>query len=78
MNCQSFISFLADYLDQGLPPDVTAGFEQHLAVCASCTAYLATYRETIRMARASASASELALSEAPEELIAAVLAATRE
>ena len=77
MNCQSFISFLADYLDGGLPPDVTAGFEQHLAVCASCTAYLATYSETIRMARASTTESQAAMNDAPEELIAAVLAATR-
>lgn len=77
MKCEELISFLADYLDGLLAPEIAATFESHLEGCRSCRAYLATYRETIRMARNAVSAPELNVNEAPEELIAAILASAR-
>ena len=77
ITCEELIAFLGDYLAGELPSEKNAEFERHLAVCASCVAYIASYRETIRLARAAATAPELRVAEAPEELIAAILAATR-
>jgi len=71
--CTEIIGFLADYLDGELPPDRRSEFDRHLAVCPSCVAYLESYKETIRMAKG----SELPVEEVPEELIKAILAATR-
>jgi anti-sigma factor RsiW len=71
MNCREIIGFLVEYLDGELPDGTKADFERHLAVCESCVAYLATYRETIRASRL-ATADDL-LDNAPEELIEAIL-----
>jgi len=46
MTCQDVIEVLIDYLDQVLTPEVAADLERHLAGCAPCRAYLATYRRT--------------------------------
>ena len=71
MNCREFIGFLAEYLDGEMETVVLARFEEHLAECDSCTAYLASYRQTILAARLVSNAS--LMNEAPEELIQAVL-----
>jgi anti-sigma factor RsiW len=70
--CTEIIGFLADYLENELAPDRRLEFDRHLAVCPSCVAYLDSYRETILMARTSATA--LPVDEAPAELIEAILA----
>jgi len=46
MTCHDMIEVLIDYLDQVLTPEVAADLERHLADCAPCQAYLATYRRT--------------------------------
>lgn len=46
MTCRELIDVLADYLEQSLPGDVAAELERHLADCAPCRAYLATYART--------------------------------
>lgn len=74
MKCEEFITFLADYLDGELPPETVERFQRHLDVCRSCTAYLATYRETILMARGVG----VELNDVPEGLVAAVLASIAE
>jgi len=71
MNCREFISFLVDYLDGELEAEVLLAFEEHLSECDSCTAYLASYRETILAAQSVS--NEVLLNEAPEELIKAIL-----
>jgi anti-sigma factor RsiW len=71
MNCREFIGFLVEYLDGELQASVLADFEEHLSLCESCTAYLASYRETILAARLVS--NEVLLNEAPEELIEAIL-----
>ena len=50
-SCREVIEHLDDYLAGELSPEWLAGYEWHLARCLACTAYLATYRETIRAAR---------------------------
>lgn len=78
MTCEQLIAVLADYLDHELPPAQVEILEQHLARCRSCVEYLATYRQTIRMSAAAASAPELRVEDVPEELVQAILAAARE
>jgi anti-sigma factor RsiW len=46
VTCRELIAVLDDYLDGALPEDARANLEQHLADCAPCRAYLATYRRT--------------------------------
>ena len=46
MTCREAIDVLDDYVDGTMPPDVAAELERHLADCAPCRAYLATYRKT--------------------------------
>ena len=46
MTCRELIDILDDYLDGTLPDDIRSGLESHLADCAPCRAYLATYRKT--------------------------------
>lgn len=77
LTCRELIDFLAAYLEGELPAAARAAFDRHLAVCPHCVDYLHGYRESIRLARAAlAPASELAEA-APEELVAAILAASR-
>ena len=62
MICRDAIDVLADYLDGTMPPDVAAELERHLADCAPCRAYLATYRKTRALGMAAARV------EMPEEM----------
>ncbi len=75
LTCHEVIDFLAAYLDDELPPDVRACFEEHLGVCPPCVDYIATYRQTqalaLRAAQDEASDDEAA----PEPLVQAILAA---
>ena len=74
MKCSDVITtFLAEYVDGTLPPHTRADFEHHLDVCASCVAYLRTYRETMAMAAAAGRAPRIGLQDLPEELVSAIL-----
>lgn len=77
ITCRDMIEFLADYLDRELPEDQQVRFARHLAVCAPCRAYLESYRETIRLSKAAGTADDRLLEAAPDQLIAAILAARR-
>jgi anti-sigma factor RsiW len=50
MTCREAIDVLAEFLEQSLSPQALAEFEQHLADCAPCRAYLETYRRTVALA----------------------------
>src|SRR5207245_2772748 len=50
MTCREAIDRLTEYLDAELTPATLAELETHLAACAPCRAYLATYRETRELA----------------------------
>lgn len=73
MTCRDLIEFLAEYLEGGLSAEVRARFERHLAVCPDCRAYLGSYRQTIRVVRASAQVSgRCSPPDLPEGLIRAI------
>jgi anti-sigma factor (TIGR02949 family) len=46
MTCRDALQRLMEYLDGELTAATLADFEAHLARCAPCRAYLATYRRT--------------------------------
>jgi anti-sigma factor (TIGR02949 family) len=74
VSCHEFVDFLDAYLDGELPRDVAARFAEHLSLCPSCVAYANTYRTTRELARRTLLEQSPA-QRAPEELIAAILAA---
>ena len=77
MNCREFTEFLHDYLLGGLLAEVRAEFDRHLAECPWCVAYLDSYKKTMQLAGTAFAAAEDAPSpsDAPEELIQAILRA---
>ena len=77
ITCRELISFIADYLDGVLAEEARFEFDRHLAVCPSCVAYLASYRESIRLAKAASEEPQSLADEAPAELIEAIIAASR-
>ena len=45
LTCQDVIGLFVDYLEATLTEADVAAFEQHLAICPPCVAYLRTYRK---------------------------------
>ena len=52
MNCREWTAILLDYLDDEMPRATRDDCHRHLANCDDCSAYLAAYQATIRLARA--------------------------
>lgn len=76
-NCREVIAFIRAYLDGELAqPQVTA-FEQHLAICDSCTAYLATYRASIVLAKVVHTDPEKLAPPLPPELVRAIMSSVK-
>lgn len=48
--CREVVELVSDYLEGGLGDRDRALFEEHLAVCDGCSAYLDQMRATIRVA----------------------------
>lgn len=74
MTCQQIVDFLADYLDDTLPPAEKAMFVSHLNRCPPCVAFLNTYNSGCKLAQA-ACADDCC--DVPEELVQAILAARK-
>ena len=49
LTCQELVELVTDYLEQSLAPAERARFEQHLAVCPGCQAYLGQMRKTLTL-----------------------------
>ena len=77
ITCKQLIAFLADYIENALPPDSLYEFERHLKVCPSCVAYVESYRETILITHRANVSPKLLQDDAPPELITAILAAAK-
>lgn len=73
MTCRELYGFLDEFLDGVLDALTRQNFERHLARCASCRNYLASYRATLEVARDSERKDAPAAAEAPEELVLAIL-----
>ena len=73
MTCRELYGFLDEFLDGVLDAATHRSFDRHLEVCAACRRYLASYRTTLSVARAAELADRPAGTEAPEELVRAVL-----
>ena len=51
MTCREFVEFFNEWLSGELPESVSSDFEDHLAHCVDCVAYLETYRLTKNLRR---------------------------
>lgn len=49
--CRSGVERLMDFLEGVLPPDIQAALEEHVAGCARCAAFVASYQATPRIVR---------------------------
>jgi len=50
LTCRELVEIVTDYLEDALPANERAWFEEHLLVCGGCADYVAQMRETIRIA----------------------------
>ena len=49
LTCRELVELVTDYLEGSLSRRDRARFDRHNAGCPNCTAYLAQFRETIRL-----------------------------
>jgi anti-sigma factor RsiW len=76
VTCRQLADFILDYLDGQLPAETKSAFEHHLTLCPNCVSYLASYGKTVELARrAFADDADEPVSQMPEELVQAILAA---
>ena len=73
--CREVLEFLGDYHAGELDPMRTSAFERHLALCASCRAYIDSYERVIAMEKDAFAEPDLL--DPPEELVEAILAIRR-
>lgn len=74
MTCRELYGFLDQFLDGDLDALTRQSFERHLERCAACRKYLTSYKETVKVARACEVVDVPARTQAPEDLIQAILA----
>lgn len=78
MTCRELTGFIMDYLAGELPQEVRITFEDHLAICPDCVNYLAAYQGTVELnRRAFADEDARTALDAPEDLVKAILLASR-
>ncbi len=51
LRCRDIVELLGEYLDGALDPATAEALDAHLADCRECTAFLNTYRGTVRTIR---------------------------
>ena len=47
LSCQELVELVTDYLEHALEPGDLRRFEEHIATCGKCTAYLLQMRQAI-------------------------------
>jgi anti-sigma factor RsiW len=55
--CASGVDLLMDYLEGVLPSDVRTALDAHVAGCARCAAFIASYQDAPRLLRGATDAS---------------------
>jgi anti-sigma factor RsiW len=50
LSCQELVELVTDYLEGAMPPADRVRFEEHIARCDGCAAYVEQMRATIRLA----------------------------
>lgn len=70
ITCREVLDFLGEYVADSLAPTRRHEFDRHLSVCPSCVAYLDSYRETTKMAKA----AMVDIEDVPPEVLTAILA----
>lgn len=73
MTCREVYGFLDEFLDGVLDVLTQQSFERHLERCPACRKYLTTYEATVKIARESERADEPVQTEAPDDLVQAIL-----
>jgi len=48
VNCQALVELVTDYLERALEAKELERFEEHIALCPDCAAYLDGMRQTLR------------------------------
>jgi hypothetical protein len=56
MSCESFVELVTDFLEDAMPGEARARFEQHLYFCEGCVTYLDQVRATSRAVQQAAAA----------------------
>lgn len=78
LTCRDATDFLTAYVDNELQGSVRLAFDRHLAECSWCRTYLETYKQTVEMGKSACRCHQAeAATEMPDELVRAILAATR-
>ena len=49
MNCSELVELVTDYLEDSMPAEQRARFDEHVSGCDGCTTYLEQFRITIRL-----------------------------
>ena len=57
VSCQTGVELLMDYLEGVVPDDMRTILESHVAGCAKCAAFIASYLETPRILREATAAT---------------------
>jgi anti-sigma factor RsiW len=74
VTCRELADFIADYLSGELSADIRAAFDRHLALCANCRTYLASYEETVKLGKAAFDDGDADVpANVPEQLVRAIL-----
>jgi anti-sigma factor RsiW len=76
ITCRELVELLDEYISGDMPAARVGAFREHLAACPECVNYLNSYRRTIRLGRMALAKSD-APAAVPEDLLKAVLMATR-
>lgn len=75
ISCRDFEDFIIQYLEDELPWNKRVIFKVHLKACKECRNYLDAYRLSMAATKEALAQEELPV--VPEDLVKAILAATR-
>lgn len=73
--CREVYAFLGDYHSGELDPMRTSAFDRHLSLCASCRAYVDSYRRTVGLGKVAFADADCPAP--PDELVQAILTIRR-